>query len=364
MNSDNPANANDLFGKKIIFINVGSYKKKFILERAKELGAIIILVNSRLPLWAKSLIDYYIEADTYVPENVIDRLKKFLKENKTTVEKFDGVITFWEDDVPIQAAVAAEFNLIDNSPEVAQQCRNKYLMREVLKEKGVLCAKQRLLLNAEDLEVAIKEIGFPAVLKPAWGADSEFVVKANNEEEARQIYDYIFKNATPKFNPIFKYNQSQFIYEEYLEGIEVATESLTQNGQTQVIAISEKMPMKEPYFMERGDIMPSRFESPTLKKVQEIVEEAHKALGIQNSISHTEVKVTPVGPAIVEVAARMGGDYLCDWVKTVWEVDLVEQGLRICTGLPINAQKTSKPKVFLAGTYLIPENSGVVTGLR
>lgn len=348
-----------LAGKTILFVNSGSKKKRFTLEIAKKLGMNVVLVNKSCT-WQKKYVDQFIQADTYVHNEVISKLKDHLQKNV-----IDGAITFWEDDVPLLAKICQEFGLIGPSIETAEKARNKYVMREAFLKGNVPSPKHYLLKQGNGgIKAAIELVGLPAVIKPCWGADSEFVIKVDDEKAAEEAYEYVLKNAVPKFNPIFKYNNSQFVFEEYMEGPEVNVESLTQNGETDVISVSDKMPMIEPYFMERGDYMPSRYTGEMLGRIKEVVMAAHRAVGAQNCVSHTEVKITPDGPKVVEIAVRMGGDYLWDWVNTVWDVDLVEQGLRIAVGLPLDFEMALRPRAYLTGKYFIPEHSGVVSTIR
>src|SRR3989338_5869746 len=183
-------------------------------------------------------------------------------------------------------------------------------MRSAFKANGTPCPDFRLVTSEEELIAAMPVIGFPSVIKPAWGSDSEFVIKVTSEEEAKQVFSYVKKNATPKFNPIFRYNDSQFVFEQ---------------------------------FMERGDSAPTRYPGDMKRRIDEAVKLAHAAVGVKSAVTHTEVKITPNGPMVVEIASRMGGDYIWDWVKTIWGVDLVEESFRIALGILVRAEKRRDP---------------------
>ncbi len=348
----------ELTGKTILFVNSGSRKKAFTFEIAKELGLDIVLLNQS-QTWQKKYLKDFIKADTYNHEECIEKVRNYLKDHKV-----DGAITFWEDDVPLLAKICETFGLIGPSIETAIRARNKYEMRKALQEHGVRMPKFMLLNSKDDLKTAIETVGFPAVLKPCWGSDSEFVLRVENEEEATNAYEYVSKNATPRFNPIFTYNKSLFVYEEYVEGRESSVECLTQKGETSVISIMDKMPMQEPFFMERGDYMPTNYEADARRKIREVVIEVHKAIGIKNSVSHTEIKMAKEGPIVIEIASRLGGDYICDWVKNIWGVNLVAESLKIALAISINAKIPQKPQMYLAGKYFIPEKSGVVSIIK
>ncbi|OIO27212.1 hypothetical protein COX86_02095 [Candidatus Micrarchaeota archaeon CG_4_10_14_0_2_um_filter_60_11] len=345
-------------GKTVLFVNSGSRKKEFTLKRAKELGLRVVLLAPRMT-WEKRYADDFVKANNFDHAEALAAVGEFIAAGN----KIDGAVTFWEDDVPLMAALCEKFGWIGPTREVAERCRNKYAMREAFRRAAVPSPRHARVKSPEELEKAMKSIGFPAVVKPAWGADSEFVVQVNDEEEAREAFSYISKNAVPKFNPIFAYNNNEFIIEEYMPGIEVSVESVTQYGVTSVIGIAEKKLMREPYFVEEGDSAPSRFEGETLDKIRELVLKAHAALGVRESVTHSEIKVTPDGPKMVEVAARMGGDYIWDWVNTIWGVDLVQEALSIALGEQVN-RTPQPPKCFLSARYFNSEKSGVVCGIR
>jgi len=345
-------------GKTLLFVNSGSRKKEFIFQRAKDLGLKVVLVNSQLS-WEKKYVDHFIQADTYQHGEVLRKLRSFLKQ-----ERFDGAVTFWEDDVPLLGAICEKFKFPGPDRASARLSRNKYEMRSAFKANGTPCPDFRLVTSEEELIAAMPVIGFPSVIKPAWGSDSEFVIKVTSEEEAKQVFSYVKKNATPKFNPIFRYNDSQFVFEQFMEGHEVSVESVTQDGATHVLAIVDKAPMREPYFMERGDSAPTRYPGDMKRRIDEAVKLAHAAVGVKSAVTHTEVKLTPNGPMVVEIASRMGGDYIWDWVKTIWGVDLVEESFRIALGIPVRAEKRRDPACHLVGQYIIPENSGIISTIQ
>ena len=46
------------------------------------------------------------------------------------------------------------------------------------------------------------------------------------------------------------------------------------------------------------------------EEVCKVAEAAIKAIGMQNGPTHTEIKITSSGAKLVEIAARLGGDYI------------------------------------------------------
>jgi len=348
-----------LKGKNVIFVNSGGHKKRFTLDVAKKLGVNIILLNKKLDI-NKKLISHFIEADTYNIKECIDKVKDFKVQNPDV--PIHGAVTFWEDDIPLLGKICEKFNLVGNSYQTALRTRNKYEMRKRLDETGLNTTGFQLVKNHSDLKRAISAVGFPAVMKPAWGADSEFVVFVKNEEEAESTLDYLIKNCNEQFNPIFKYNNGNFVYEEYIDGTEVSLECFTQYGIPHVIGLNEKQPIKLPYFIEYGDICPARIDDDDEAEAVKLAESSLIALGVQNSLAHIELKITEDGPKIIEIGSRMGGDDIYLNVKSVWGDDMVKMALEIAVGVKVDYQK-KQPKDCVICRYFIPEYSGIVTNI-
>lgn len=351
--------ASDLRGKTLLVISSPSPKKRFIYTRLKELGPRMILIASEAN-WVSKLADGFIEADPLDEVACVAKVEELVK-----TERIDGVITFWENAVPLAAALAQRFGWTGNAPQAALNARNKYLTRQTL-ENAKLSKYQpawALIKSASDLEKAAARIGFPLVLKPAWGVRSQFVVKLDSLEEAKKAFEYVSTNMTPAFDPIYKYG-TDILAEEYMDGAEVDVDLLVQGGEVKFHAFTDNFPTKEPFFVETGDAMPSRHEDKDLSDVLRMARETVRALGLTSGALHLEAKITASGPKLIELNARMGGDYLSDWIKTVWEVDLVEEASRIAVGLPCAPRRLKEPRCHLVGRYLIPEHSGVVVGTR
>lgn len=349
----------DLKTKTFLVISSPNPKKKFIYQRMKELGAKMILVSSEAN-WVSKLTDGFIECDPLDEVACVAKVEELVK-----TQKIDGVITFWENAVPLAATLAQRFGWIGNAPQAALNARNKYLTRQTLENAklGKYQPAWSLIKNHSDLEKAAARIGFPLVLKPAWGVKSQFVVKLDSLDEAKKAFDYINTNMTPAFDPIYKYG-TDILAEEYMDGAEIDLDVLVQNGEIKFHAFNDNFPTKEPFFVETGDAMPSRHEDKDLSDTLKMAKEVVKALGLTSGALHVEAKITPAGPKLVELNARMGGDYLYDWIKMVWAVDLIEEAAKIAVGAPCAPRRLKEPRCHLVGKYLIPEYSGVVTGVK
>ncbi len=357
--SDAPVETADLFkGKSLLVVNSGPPKKRFIFQKLKSLGLRIVLLNKENN-WAGRYADTLLSADTLDQAECIGQTEEHLK-----AAAIDGVLTFFEEDIPLAAVLCERFGWIGHSPEAALNARNKLRTRRVLEDAGL--SKYSVpfaeIKSLRDLKRETSRIGFPCVLKPAWGEKSQFVVRLENLEEAVNAFEYIRANMTPKFDSIYTYG-TEILCEGYLQGAEVDLDLLVQDGKIKFHSFTDNFPTKEPFFVETGDAMPSRHEASDLEAVLTMGREVTKALGLTNGALHVEAKISPTGPKLVELNARMGGDYIYDWVRNVWGVDMIEESLKIAMGMPCEPKRPKEALTHLVGAYLIPSSSGVISGL-
>jgi len=350
-----------LENKNLLVVNVGSLGKRFILEAIKSFRLRVIALQNHRVDWAEEFVDEWIivPPDASVA-TVKAEIHRFTQDNDMTL---DGAITFWEEEVPMVAHICEEFGLAGNSVETAMKTRSKYDMQEALRQKEEPAIPQYLLHHENDLEEAMHIVGFPAVIKPLFGSDSQSVVYVNSPEEARKVCQEVLCYSN-NYEELFKYEEGAAVYQKYIPGREFSVECYAQNGVPGIAGINEKLPMKLPYFMEAGDIAPAQI-SP---KEQEVLEREARitlaALEIRNSLAHIEMKLTPEGtPYIIEAASRMGGAYIQKTTRTAYDFDLIRAGCEIAVRIPVSEKSVPTGKHARA-QIIIPETSGVVTGVQ
>lgn len=353
----NKNNNKHLQNKTLLIINTGSIKKRFIFQRLKRLGLKVVVLNPEKN-WVQPYVNHFILADNYNHSEVIQNIKEFLT-NQGNVN-FDGAITFWEDDIPLLAKIVSEFKLIGNDIPTSVATRDKFKMQQIFEECGLPSIKQYLIRTHNDLDKAIAEIGFPAVIKPVFGSDSQFVVRVTDYEEAKEAYHYVLKNATSEFDPIYKYNKRLFVFQEFIGGHEFSVECYAQHGVPHIIGIHEKTAMDLPFFQETGDYIPPRIGEEQEQELVKTTEAALIVLGVKNSLAHVEIKLTENGPKVIEVASRMGGDYTYENVLRVYNFDLVKAACEIALGTNVS-DFPKEAKYYVMGKYFIPKTSGIIT---
>lgn len=345
-----------LAGNAILLVNTGSPSKRFILQRMKDLGLTVIVLHKESRLF-DPLVDDWIVADTYDHDKCVAAIRAYCASHPDAGIR--GAITFWEDDVPLLSRLCTEFCWKGNSLEASMLTRSKFDMHERLKSRGRPHIPQMLLHDFSDLREAVSTIGFPAIIKPKCGSDSQYVVYVNERCQAEEAYRYAYDNCTPEYDPIYHYNQREFVYQKFIEGQEFSVECFVQDGIPHAIGINEKTAMKLPFFMETGDYCPARVPASVRDDLLREAVEALRALGVQNCLAHVELKMSPSGPQVIEAASRMGGVYIYQHVLTVYGFDMIKAGCEIALGIPVS-ETIHAPQGCALSTFFIPSQSGVI----
>ena len=103
--------------------------------------------------------------------------------------------------------------------------------------------------------------------------------------------------------------QGKVILKEYMEGPELSVDSLVYDGEVYLLTIADRIISGEPYFIERGHTIPSTLDDETLARVFDVMKQGIRALGIKVGASKADMKVTPDGPKIGEMTARLSGGF-------------------------------------------------------
>jgi hypothetical protein len=102
-----------------------------------------------------------------------------------------------------------------------------------------------------------------------------------------------------------------------MEGPEFSVDAIIYQGELTICGLADRHIFFPPYFIEMGHTMPSAFPPDQQKTLLDTFCAAVRALGIagENSVGAAkgDIKLTPNGPMIGEVAARLSGGYMSGW---------------------------------------------------
>lgn len=351
-----------LEGRKILLVHAGSEGKQFILKRMKELGLHVVALHTDKPEWAIAYVDEWIIAQQNDTDaKVIERIKDYQQANYSS--PLEGAVTFWEEEIPLHAHICEAMGFVGNSRQTSILTRSKFTMQETLRAAGCNAIGQKLVKSKADLDKAVETIGFPAIIKPLFGTDSICVLFIKDRAGAEEAYRHVAEHYKNPYEMLSTYDSDTFVYQEYIDGTEFSIECYSQHGVPHVVGMHEKTSMRLPFFMETGDVVPPRVSDEVRMQLENEAKAALIALGVRESLSHVEIKMSKRGPQVIEIASRMGGYYTHENVVRVYGFDMVDAACQIALGIEVT-QKIRPPFACIISQFFIPEQSGVVSKLE
>ncbi|MEK8131542.1 ATP-grasp domain-containing protein [Paenibacillus filicis] len=283
---------------------------------------------------------------------LIDSLKPY---------RFDGVITVCDYYMDTVREVAQAFKLPCPFPDEVRTVRQKHRMRQALDRAGLANPDYRLAHSWSEVEESAAEIGYPLVLKPVDLASSAFVSLIRDPQELQAAY--LELKAFP-LNFRDQPRDCTYLLEAYMEGEEVSVESISYNGETTILGVTDKSVTGTPYFIENGHMFPARLSEEAHREVTQFVRDALQATGFNHGIAHTEVKLTAEGPRIVEINPRTAGNYIVELIDRVTGIDLLEAFVDLSIGKQPAVAARDLGIASAAVMFLVPPQGGTVSGIE
>ena len=265
----------------------------------------------------------------------------------------DAVVGVDEETALAAAAIAQALGLPSNPPEAAAAARDKALLREALHAAGVPSPRSQIFRIEDGPNDAAATVAYPCVLKPTFLAGSRGVIRADDPESFRRAWDRIVAILSePDVAARGAVAARRILVEEFVPGDEVAVEGLLTGGTLEVLAVFDKPdPLDGPYFEETIYVTPSRLPRRTLEQVRRVTEQGCRALGLEHGPIHAELRLSPSGPSLIELAARSIGGLCSRTLRFGTGLSLEELILRHALGTSIVAPERNEGA---AGVMMIP----------
>jgi len=367
-------------GATVVFVTAGYQGKRFILERAAELGVKSVVIDHP-DSWCRHLASEGVIAK-FLPVNMSQSSEEVFQHCSQLVSELrddgltgavDAITSFVELSVPLAARLCEAFGLPGFRPTAVDMARDKHRTRAALEAAGLPTPRNFLIERKEQLDTAGQHVGFPAVLKPVSGAASLGVKKVQCNQDLHQCYRDVVselsslvvssgalvqKDGSGNGVDAGEVINLTVLLEQYLDGDEVDVDIVMSEGEWRYAAVSDNGPTLEPYFNETWGLVPSKLPKERQRELKNLAVDCCKALGFESGIFHVECKYTSSGPQLIEVNARMGGGPVHECNRLVWGVDLVEEALFAALGIPAWPVVPTEPDVCVAYTFVNARKSG------
>ena len=255
--------------------------------------------------------------DSFYP---VSFAEKDLVLNICKSENVDGILSFsLESALPTVIYVAQKMGLVSNSEECLHLTESKFAQREALRKAGIPVPHYFRIDN--EAELGTIKCDYPVIVKPVDSGGSQGICKVEKKEDLERAFAY-----SVEFS-----KTHHVIVEEYIDGREFSVEYISCRGRHYFLQITDKVTSGAPRFVEMQHHQPADIPVDLKNRIKMMVENALVALKIENSASHTEIKLNSKGQLyIIETGARMGGDYISsDLVRLSTGYDFVKGAIKL-----------------------------------
>lgn len=297
-----------------------------------------------------------ITADTNDSDALLPRVERLHE-----VFGFDAVVTSCDYYLPTVALAADRLGLPGPDPEAVGNACRKDATRRVLAAAGVPGPRFAVHEEWADLARAAREIGYPLVVKPVDLCAGMYVRRVDDEEQlnaaVRALADFPVNARGQRRAPVV-------LLEELLGGPEVSVETVSHAGAVHVVGVTDKSVGGAPAFIETGHMFPAALRADEAAAAEQTALDALKALGLTDGVvAHTEIKLTPAGPRVVEVNPRPAGNRITELVRHVTGIDLAAAFVDVSLGRAPDLRRTDTGLRSAAIGFLVPDAAGTLAAL-
>lgn len=216
-----------------------------------------------------------------------------------------AVLAGQEPGVPLADALSERLGLATNGTALSSARRDKHAMGEALRTAGLRCARQ---FKASDPQLLVdwaeRQGTYPVVVKPLSSASTDHVYRCDDAAGVRAAADAVLGSTD-----IFDHRNTEALVQSFLEGTEYIVDTVSVAGERYVCGVWEYEKQILPGGRNVYDL--DVLLDPEQQPVPELiayVDQVLDALGLRHGPAHAEVIMTPDGPVLVEIGARLNGN--------------------------------------------------------
>lgn len=316
--------------KKIMVLAAGLLQID-VIEKAKSMGYYVLAVDGNPKAPGFNVADKAICADIVNEEAML----KIARD-----EHVDGVIhPCSEVSMAVMGRINDALGLSGISREQAICATNKHLMRKAFEKGNAPSPKSILAQDAEDAWNRLQnEFDTDAILKPSRNSGSRGIAKVSRNMDKGDFiraYDEALSQS----------RDHSVLIEQFIEGPEFSIEMIVWRGDIHVLTVTDKKTTDAPHFVELGHNQPSCFSDADVETLKAAAIAGVRALGVNNCACHAEAKLMNGKAYLMEVGARLGGDFIStELTHLSTGIDMVAAAIDVALGVEPDLSAKEEPK--------------------
>lgn len=302
-----------------------------VIEKAKRMGYYVLAVDGNPKAPGFNVADKAICADIVNEETML----KIARD-----EHVDGVIhPCSEVSMAVMGRINDELGLSGISREQAICATNKHLMRKAFEKGNAPSPKSILAQDAEDAWSRLQnEFDTDAILKPSRNSGSRGIAKVSRDMD-KGAFNRAYGEA------LRESRDHSVLIEQFIEGPEFSIEMIVWQGEIHVLTVTDKKTTGAPHFVELGHNQPSCFSDAEVETLKAAAVAGVRALGVNNCACHAEAKLMNGKAYLMEVGARLGGDFIStELTHLSTGIDMVAAAIDVALGVEPDLSAKEEPK--------------------
>lgn len=284
----------------IVMVDAYAAARSLVLEFLKQ-GCSIVRVQS-----TRDVPFVYLKAP-HVPDDFIAEIvhEGDLTATADAVAAFAPIAVISGGEVGVELAdlLAQRLGLPGNGTALSTARRDKHLMIETVRAAGLRAARQLRATDADELAAWHRELGGRVVIKPPRSAGSQGVSFCDSPEESVAAF-----LSLADADDVFSQPNNGAVAQEYLPGAEYMVNTVSRDGRHHMCDVWRTTRVSANGVVDLCDgLLLIDSGERVVESLREYAFQVLDALGIQHGPAHVEIRMTPAGPCLVEVGARIAG---------------------------------------------------------
>lgn len=274
---------------------------------------------------------------------------------------FEAVLCLLDIRLIETATLAWQLGLSYLNPTSAQLLRDKFSVRQRLQERGIAQPMFALATSNEALKQAVAHIGLPVLIKPSDGYGSQNIVVLEHEDDLAPwmspLEDMLPSRADYGLGVMAN---DRLLVEQYMNGVVIGCDTLTQNGQHTLVGVNEKLFFEPPSFAIRGGcFMPNQGQ---FKAIEAYVFALLDAVDFDCGATHIELMLHAEGLSLIEINPRLVGAKIPRLINLACQRSIHSDLIDLHLGQPI--RPLSDTSEVAVTRWLVAKENGTLTEIE